>query len=61
LCLDGLKEDVDLEAIFSTPKDFWLEEVKEIRTYFDNQVGDSLPQEIVHQLNQLETRFSNQD
>ena len=58
LCLDGLQEDVDLEAVFSTPADFWLEEAQELRTYFQNQVGDSLPQEILHQLSQLEARFN---
>jgi len=61
LCLDGLKDEVDLEAIFSTPKEFWLEEVKELRNYFNDQVGKSLPQEILHQLNQLEFRFSKQE
>ena len=59
LCLDGLKEEVDLEAIFSTPKQFWMEEVEELKTYFSQQVGKSLPEEIMHQLKQLETRFSN--
>ena len=59
LCLDGLEEEVDLEAIFSTPKQFWMEEVEELKTYFSQQVGKSLPEEIMHQLKQLETRFSN--
>jgi len=58
LCLEGLKEEVDLEAIFSTPKRFWMEEVEELKTYFSQQVGKSLPEEIMHQLKQLETRFS---
>merc|ERR1719412_584635 len=59
LCLDALKEEVDLEAIFSTPKQFWMEEVEELKTYFSQQVSKSLPEEIMHQLKQLETRFSN--
>ena len=55
LCLDGL--EVDLEAIFSTPKQFWLDEVKELRNYFLSQVGDSLPSAIMDQLNALESRI----
>lgn len=27
LRLDGLKEEVDMQALFSLPKDFWLQEV----------------------------------
>ena len=60
LDLTGLQETVDLEAIFSTPKDFWLSEIEELRHYFHNQVGNSLPQEIIHQLDALEERFNNQ-
>ena len=59
LCLDGLK--VDLEAIFSTPKQFWLDEVKELRSYFNDQVGDSLPKEILKQLDALESRFTSEE
>ena len=55
LNLEGL-DDLDVEAIFSTPKQFWLDEVKELRGYFNDQVGDSCPPEIVNQLDALETR-----
>ena len=59
LCLEGL--DVDVDAIFSTPKQFWLDEVRELRSYFNDQVGDSLPKEIMDQLNALESRFTNEE
>lgn len=39
LNLEGLKQKVDLELLFSTPKDFWLEETDELRNYFNTQVG----------------------
>ena len=55
LNLEGL-DDLDVEAIFSTPKQFWLDEVKELRGYFNDQVGDSCPQEILNQLDALELR-----
>ena len=57
LNLEGL-DDLDVEAIFSTPKQFWLDEVKELRSYFNDQVGDSCPQEILNQLTALENRFT---
>lgn len=61
LCLDGLDEEVDMEAIFSTPTKFWLDEVEELKCYFRDQVGDSLPSEIMNQLKALEMRFSEQN
>lgn len=51
---------VDWEELLSTPKDFWLEEVEELRTYFRQQVGKSLPEEITSQLDSLEKRFQTQ-
>ena len=56
-----MKAKVDLEAIFSTPKQFWLDEVKELRSYFNDQVGDSLPKEILKQLDALESRFTSEE
>ena len=58
--LDGLTEEVDMEELFSTPSDFWTEEVAELRQYFSQQVGSSLPEEIVSQLDNLEGRFKNE-
>jgi phosphoenolpyruvate carboxykinase (GTP) len=39
LRLDGLKQAVDMEGLFSTPKDFWLDEVSELSIYFRTQVS----------------------
>jgi phosphoenolpyruvate carboxykinase (GTP) len=58
---DGLTEKVDMEELFSTPSDFWTEEVAELRQYFSQQVGSSLPQEIVSQLDSLEQRFKHEE
>ena len=58
LKLEGLKEEVDLQAVFDVPKEFWLEEVEELRQYFKNQVGQSLPTEITNQLQALEARIN---
>ena len=55
--MEGLDEEVDWEELFSTPRDFWLEEVKELRQYFSNQVGNSLPEEITQELDSLQQRF----
>jgi len=61
LNLEGLTEDVDWEELFSTPREFWADEVEELRNYFETQVGESLPQEIRNQLNNLEKRFSEKE
>ena len=60
LNLEGL-DDLDVEAIFSTPKQFWLDEVKELRGYFNDQVGKSCPPEILNQLDALENRFTSKE
>uniref|UniRef100_A0A1I8JQL8 INCENP_ARK-bind domain-containing protein n=1 Tax=Macrostomum lignano TaxID=282301 RepID=A0A1I8JQL8_9PLAT len=36
--LDGLQERVDLGELYSVPKDFWLNECKELEAYFGNQL-----------------------
>lgn len=56
LRLENLSEKINTKGLFSIPKDFWLKEVEEIQTYFDNQVGADLPQEIQGQLNALKAR-----
>lgn len=56
--LDGLKNSVNMEELFSLPKDFWLKEVKEIRKYYEDQVNSDLPKEMSEQLRKLEERIS---
>lgn len=57
LDINGLAEDeLDIDELLSTPTRFWREEVEELRTYFKQQVGASLPKEIWDQLNALEKR-----
>lgn len=54
LNLEGLSEKIDLKELFSLPKDFWQQEVKELREYLDSQVGEDLPKAILEELNTLE-------
>lgn len=55
--LRGLKDKVDMEELFSIPKKFWTEEIAELRQYFSQQVGTSLPKQITQQLGDLEARL----
>jgi len=57
--MSGLKENVDMQELFSLPREFWLEEVEAIRKYFNEQVNDDLPREIAEELNSLEKRVQN--
>lgn len=54
--LDGLKEPVDMDELFSLSKNFWLEEAFAIEKYFKEQVGKDLPEEIANQLKNLKRR-----
>lgn len=56
LNLDGLKEPVKHDEIFRIDRQFWLEEVDQLRKYFDEQVGRDLPAEVSNQLEQLKKR-----
>lgn len=54
---DGLERPVDLEQLFSLPRDFWQQEVEEIETYFEQQVGADLPATIRRELSDLKERL----
>ncbi|CAD7011527.1 unnamed protein product [Ceratitis capitata] len=58
LNLANMKDDIDYQELFSLPKEFWLEEVAEIRNYFDSQVGSDLPEQIYEELKQLKERIA---
>ncbi|XP_075427760.1 phosphoenolpyruvate carboxykinase, cytosolic [GTP] [Ascaphus truei] len=56
LNLKGLG-DVNLNELFEISKEFWEEEVKDIKKYFDDQVNADLPYEIERELVALEERL----
>lgn len=56
LNLSGLKEQLDLDELFHLSRDFWEKEVQDIRSYFDREVNDDLPNEIRIELEQLARR-----
>lgn len=58
LNLDGLTESVDMKGLFDVPKDFWQQEVEEIRTYFDEQVNKDLPDALWQELEALKKRVN---
>lgn len=59
LKVQDLKETIDLDEIFSLPKDFWLQEVQEIATYFENQLSkEDLPAQIKKELEELMERVN---
>ncbi|XP_014207920.1 phosphoenolpyruvate carboxykinase [GTP] [Copidosoma floridanum] len=55
LNLEGLSEKIDLQELFSLPREFWQKEVTELREYFDSQVGQDMPEAILKELNKLES------
>jgi len=56
LNVNDLEDEVNMKELFSLPKEFWEQEVKDIRKYFDEQVGDDLPNEIHEELKKLDKR-----
>ena len=52
----GLSEE-KLNELFSVDKDWWLNEVEEIRNYFEQNVTDSTPPEIYKQIEMIKERL----
>lgn len=55
LDLSGLRA-IDTSQLFSIPKDFWEQEVRDIRSYLTEQVNQDLPKEVLAELEALEER-----
>ncbi|XP_031620284.1 phosphoenolpyruvate carboxykinase [GTP] [Contarinia nasturtii] len=57
LNVEQLQDEINVNELFSIPKEFWLKEIDDIIRYFDEQVGSDLPPEIAHELNDLKIRI----
>ena len=57
LDLTGLNKQPDMEELMSTPAEFWYREVDEMRNYYEQQVGGSLPDKMWDELNNLKQRL----
>lgn len=55
-----LQCDLNIDELFSLPKDFWMQEMHDIETYFENQLGQDLPAAIACELRDLRNRIQNQ-
>ncbi|CAF1129120.1 unnamed protein product, partial [Brachionus calyciflorus] len=56
--LEGLQiSKEEIQELFSLDKNFWLNELNDIKNYFEEYVSDSTPQEIYNQLNAIRERF----
>ena len=49
---------IDWEQMFSLPKDYWMEDIKETKQFLHDQVGCDLPEAIEQQLNAQEERIT---
>lgn len=57
--LDGLKEPIDWDQLFSVPSEFWQKEIEAVQKFWDEQVGDDLPAPVQQELLKLRERFAN--
>lgn len=55
--MSGLPGQIDWDELFSVPRDYWLDDVRETQKYLDDQVGDDLPEAIRTELAALESRI----
>jgi len=54
--MDGYDGKVDMKELLTVPKDFWINECKEVRKYFDEQLPHDLPAKVKQELDELEKR-----
>uniref|UniRef100_A0A914WMX2 Phosphoenolpyruvate carboxykinase [GTP] n=1 Tax=Plectus sambesii TaxID=2011161 RepID=A0A914WMX2_9BILA len=55
--MDGL-DPVKWDELMSVPKEYWQEDAKEVRKFFETQVGIDLPAEIRRELDEQEKRVA---
>ena len=55
--LNGL-DGINFEKLFEIRPDFWIEEIRAVRTYFDEQLPQDLPEDISKQLESLRERVN---
>jgi phosphoenolpyruvate carboxykinase (GTP) len=53
---EGL-DSVDMDELFSVPRDFWQKECNDIESYFTEQVNKDLPREMWQELSDLRNRL----
>lgn len=49
--------EIDMKKLFHIPTDYWLEECENLRTYYEEQLGEDLPQAVRDELNALQERL----
>ncbi|KAM0733419.1 Phosphoenolpyruvate carboxykinase [GTP] [Formica fusca] len=57
--LENLNDNVNMTELLRLPKNFWRKEVKDLREYFDAQVGSDLPDAIAMELTRLTDNINN--
>ena len=49
---------LNMQELFSIPKDYWLDECQSLRQYYDEQLGEDLPQAVRDELDALVSRLN---
>ena len=50
-------EHVNMDEIFSLPKDYWIEDIRETKQFLDDQLTTDLPPTLKHELDEQEKRI----
>lgn len=54
--IDGLG-NLDMEELLSVPKDYWMEQLEDLKKYYEDQLGEDLPKPIWDEFHSLKERF----
>lgn len=57
ISMEGLKNVPDWDSLMSLPKDYWMEDARETRTFLTNQLGEDMPAAIKKEMDEQEERI----
>jgi len=50
--------NINWDDIFTLPKDYWVDDIKETKKFLETEVGDDMPKALKEQLEKIEQRIN---
>jgi len=57
--LTGIEKDINWDALFSVPKDYWVEDMAETRKFLEMELGSDMPPEVLKEVLEQQKRVQN--
>jgi len=57
--LTGIEKEVDWDALFKLPKDYWVEDMAETRKFLETELGQDMPPAVLKEVLDQQQRVAN--